>query len=291
MPIQYDKELNPSQHEAVMCTEGPLLVIAGAGSGKTRTLTFRTARLVEQGVAPDQVLLLTFTRKAAEQMIRRAAALLDGRCARVSGGTFHSFSLLLLRRHAERLGYSNRFVILDRADSEVIIEGLRKEAVPRGTRGFPRKRTLAEIFGKSVNKAMEVKEVIEEEFPHFLEFAGDIEHIYQRYVTAKADGDLMDFDDLLVNARLLLATEPEVRRAASAAYRYIMVDEYQDTNLLQAEILRLLADGHDNVMAVGDDSQSIYAFRGACFENILRFPEVYEGAKIVRLRAPGAEEV
>ncbi len=283
MPIRYDRELNPSQHEAVLTTEGPLLVIAGAGGGKTRTLTYRVARLVEQGVDPHRILLLTFTRKAAEQMTERAASLLDDRCARVSGGTFHSFSHLLLRRHAERLGYSPRFVILDRADSEVLIETLKRDLVEKGVRGFPRKGTLAEIFGKCVNKDQEVSEVLAEELPHFLPVARDVERIHQAYIKAKADQDLMDFDDLLVHARMILATEPEVRKAVAASYSHIMVDEYQDTNLLQAEILRLVADGHDNVMAVGDDSQSIYAFRGARFENILQFPDIYAGTRIIRL--------
>ncbi|MFH2098059.1 MAG: UvrD-helicase domain-containing protein, partial [Pseudomonadota bacterium] len=234
MAIRYDKELNPAQHEAVLTTEGPLLVVAGAGSGKTRTLTYRVARLVEQGVDPGRILLLTFTRKASEQMTQRAAALLDDRCARVSGGTFHSFSHLLLRRHAERLGYSQRFVILDRADSEVLIENLRRGLVEKSGRGFPRKRTLAEIFTKCVNKDLEVREILEEELPHFLHLASDVENIHQAYIRAKADQDLMDFDDLLVHARMLLATEPEVRRAVAASYSHIMVDEYQDTNLLQA---------------------------------------------------------
>jgi len=282
--IRYEEQLNSSQLQAVTTTEGPLLVIAGAGSGKTRTLTYRVARLVEDGVSPDTILLLTFTRKAAQQMILRATKLLDRRCEKVAGGTFHSFGNLILRKYASALGFNPGFAILDRVDAEALIGILRKEmgSVTR-QRSFPRKRTLANIFSRAVNKMIPVEEVVCDDYPHLesdLEAMISIQREYKRY---KSEHHFFDFDDLLVYLQQLLKMHPEIRHRISSSFGYIMVDEYQDTNKIQADILYHLTGANQNIMVVGDDSQSIYAFRGANFRNIMQFPRMFPGTRIISL--------
>ncbi len=282
--LDYARELNPAQLEAVRHLFGPILVIAGAGSGKTRTLVYRVARLVEEGVPPERILLLTFTRKAAREMLRRAALLLNESCERVAGGTFHSMAHLMLREYAPLLGYSRQFTILDRGDAEDAINLLRTGlGLSERGRRFPKKETVSSIFSKAVNKGLSIEEVVTEEYPHFIEDLEDLLRLFTHYVRYKQEHHLMDYDDLLVNWLRILREYPEVRRAISQRFEFIMVDEYQDTNALQAEIVRLMAEGHGNVMVVGDDSQSIYAFRGANFRNILQFPRLFPGTKIIKL--------
>jgi DNA helicase II / ATP-dependent DNA helicase PcrA len=282
--IDYENSLNPAQLEAVMFDSGPLLVIAGAGSGKTRTLTYRVARLVEQGVAPYEILLLTFTRKAAFEMQQRATMLLDARCQKVTGGTFHGFANIMLRRYAEHLGLKPGFAILDRGDAEGLISMIRKELVPPGTgSGFPRKGTLANIFSRVVNRVEDLEDILYDDYPHFISVLDEIVAINKTYQQRKMEHNFLDYDDLLVFFHALLKNHPEVRQHISASYRYVMVDEYQDTNLIQAEIVALIANQDNNVMVVGDDAQSIYAFRGAQFKNIMKFPEVFADTRIIRL--------
>ncbi len=282
--IDYERDLNEAQQQAVLYGEGPLLVIAGAGSGKTRTLTYRVARLVENGVSPASVLLLTFTRKASEEMLRRATGLLDNRCRQVAGGTFHSFAHRVLRRYGTRLGFDSGFSIIDRADAENLIAMIRKEIGPPASTGsFPRKQTLMSIFSRAVNKEISVEDVLYEDHAHLLPFIEDILKIEERYRGRKVEDGFFDYDDLLVYLKRLLQEHPDLRDRLSEIYRHIMVDEYQDTNRIQAEIVYLLGSRHQNVMAVGDDSQSIYAFRGANFQNIFDFAETFSGTKIVRL--------
>ena len=282
--IKYEKELNPAQIEAVTSLDGPMLVIAGAGSGKTRTLTYRVARLVERGISPAEILLLTFTRKASLEMISRAAQLLDSRCERVSGGTFHSFSNSMLRKYASILGFDNRYTILDRVDAESLIGMLRKEfELGSKHRSFPRKRTLANIFSRAVNKVISVEDVIYNDYPHFQPYLEDILNLSKEYEKRKVIHKFFDYDDLLVSFNLLLKNHTDIREKISSSYRYIMVDEYQDTNQIQASILYYLASKNKNVMVVGDDSQSIYAFRGANFKNIIDFPALFPGTRIIRL--------
>ncbi|MBW1677204.1 MAG: ATP-dependent helicase [Deltaproteobacteria bacterium] len=282
--IPYKEALNPAQYDAVTTLEGPLLVIAGAGSGKTRTLTYRVARLVEEGIPPSAILLLTFTRRSAQEMLRRAAALLDQRCERVAGGTFHSFANLTLRRYAEKLGFQSGINILDRADAEDVINLLRtRMGLNRKERRFPRKRTIATIYSRAVNKVTPVEEIIRQDYPHFLKETIDLLRLYETYQAYKRENILMDYDDLLIYLRALLEKNPDVQEALSQTYRYIMVDEYQDTNKIQADIIRFLAATHDNVMVVGDDSQSIYAFRGANFRNIMDFPAMFPDTKTIKL--------
>ncbi|MFH2219137.1 MAG: ATP-dependent helicase [Pseudomonadota bacterium] len=280
----FKKALNPSQLEAVFFSEGPLLVIAGAGSGKTRTLTYRVARLVNEDVPPGSILLLTFTRKASYEMLKRAAQLLDSRCERVSGGTFHSFAYSVMQKYGTRFGYNSDFSILDRADSEGLIGILRKElGFVSASRAFPRKQTLMNIFSRSVNKVLPVEEVVFDDYPHFVPELDAIVSLFNAYKRRKVEANLFDYDDLLVYLNLLLREHADIRERLSLTYRYIMVDEYQDTNQIQAEIVYLLAGDTRNVMAVGDDSQSIYSFRGAHFKNIMSFPDMFSGTRIIRL--------
>lgn len=280
----YARALNPDQLAAVTHTEGPLLVIAGAGSGKTRTLTYRAAYLVEKGVSPSAILLLTFTRKASQEMLRRATQLLDERCGKIAGGTFHSFANATLRQYASHMGLDPAFGILDRNDSENLIGMLRKEMQPATRRrSFPRRKTLADIFSRAVNKGLSLEEIIDNDYPHFESHLETIGGLYQLFETRKQEHHFLDYDDLLVYLRRLLAEYPDVQDRISARYRYIMVDEYQDTNTIQAEILYLLTRTNQNIMVVGDDAQSIYAFRGANFRNIIDFPKRFPATRMVSL--------
>jgi DNA helicase-2/ATP-dependent DNA helicase PcrA len=282
--IRYETALNASQLEAVTQTTGPLLVIAGAGSGKTRALTYRAAYLVEKGVSPAAILLLTFTRKASQEMLRRATQLLDERCEKISGGTFHSFANATLRKYASHIGLDPAFGILDRIDSENLIGILRKEMQPETKhRSFPRKKTLADIFSRAVNKGLAIEEIIDIDYPHFAAYLEVINQLHHNFEARKREHHFLDYDDLLVFLHRLLSAHPEIRDRISSSYQYIMVDEYQDTNKIQAEILYLLTNVNKNIMVVGDDAQSIYAFRGANFRNIIDFPKMFPGTRIVAL--------
>ena len=280
--IDYDRELNPAQLEAVQTLEGPVLVVAGAGSGKTRTLIYRLARLVESGVAPENVLLLTFTRKAAEEMLHRAGELSEASCKRVTGGTFHSLAHLWLRRLAPKIGYPRQFHILDRPDTEAILTSLKGEMKIK-SKSFPKNRTLGELFSRAVNRQMGLEELLSSDYPHLLQWSAELSALREAYRVYKQEAGLMDFDDLLILMARVLEEDEEVRAQVASRYSHIMVDEYQDTNPIQARLVRLLALGHDRVMAVGDDSQSIYSFRGADLKNMLDFPELFGGARIIKL--------
>jgi ATP-dependent DNA helicase UvrD/PcrA len=282
--IDYAGELNGTQFEAATRLDGPVLVIAGAGSGKTRTLVYRVARLVESRVNPGQILLLTFTRKAAEEMLRRASVLLGASCDQVAGGTFHSFANLVLRRTARQVGFTPSFTILDRGDAEDVVNLLRSRAgLDRKDRRFPRKSAIVEILSMAVNRARPVADVIGESYSHLAEHGEDIIRLGEQYARYKREKNLVDYDDLLVLLRDLLVEHPDVAQRLSRTYRYVMVDEYQDTNPLQAAIVRGIALTHDNVMAVGDDSQSIYSFRGASFRNIMDFPKLFPATRLIKL--------
>lgn len=282
--IDYRNLLNPAQYEAITSVNGPHLIIAGAGTGKTRTIVFRVAYLVELGVRPESILLLTFTRRAAQEMLRRAATLLDARCERVAGGTFHSFANIVLRQYAPLLKFESSFTILDQGDAEDVVNLLRTQMkFDTRERRFPRKQTLFDIFSRSVNTLVTIKHILKEDYPHFEDYLEDIVALHKAYEEYKAAHNMMDYDDLLLFLRKLLRDHEQVRRTLSDRYKYIMVDEYQDTNRIQADIVRLLADRHQNVMVVGDDSQAIYSFRGATIRNILEFPEEYPGCRIIKL--------
>ncbi len=278
------EELNASQYAAVTSTEGPILVIAGAGSGKTRTLVYRVAHLVEQGVAPESILLLTFTRKSSQEMLYRAGRLLNENCNRVVGGTFHGVANLLLRRYGSHIGFGSSFTIIDRADAEGIANLLKSSlGLGKKDKRFPSKRIIINIMSGSINRSIPLDDLVIEQYSHLTDHLDDLILLNKHYQEFKYDHGLMDYDDLLVNWKRLLAESPEVQEAISDRFRYIMVDEYQDTNLIQADIIRLLAQRHRNVMVVGDDSQSIYSFRGADFYNIMRFPKVFKDTQIIKL--------
>lgn len=284
LSLDYEQALNPQQLAAVQAADSPALVIAGAGSGKTRTLVYRVAYLIDRGVDPGTILLLTFTRKAAQEMLKRAGLLIGVRSERVSGGTFHSTANTLLRRYGRHIGLEPGFTIMDRGDAEDLINLLRTQlGLNEKEKRFPRKGTIGEIFSKAENTLQSLEDVLLGEFAHFAEHLADLEKLKHAYETAKRQRQLLDYDDLLLRLRELLDASPDSRRAVARNYRYLLVDEYQDTNRLQAELIRKLADGHDNVMVVGDDSQSIYAFRGATFRNIMDFPTLFPGATIYKL--------
>ena len=282
--LDYRKELNDAQYQAATTVEGPLLIIAGAGTGKTRTLVYRVAHLIDIGVDPRSILLLTFTRRAAEEMLRRASLLIDSRCNQVAGGTFHSFANLVLREFGRRIDLSPSFTIMDRPDSEDAIQLLRTEmGLNYKDRRFPRKQTVAEIFSMSLNKQTSMADLIEREYPHLCDSLDDLLQLYERYADYKKTKALLDYDDLLTKLRDLLTQQENVRERLSNLYQFVMVDEYQDTNHLQAQIIRLLAATHNNVAVVGDDAQSIYSFRGANFRNIMDFPQAFPGTRVVKL--------
>jgi DNA helicase-2/ATP-dependent DNA helicase PcrA len=282
--IDYRNQLNPAQYQAVTSVNGPHLVIAGAGTGKTRTITYRVAYLVELGVQPESILLLTFTRRAAQEMLRRASILLDARCEHVSGGTFHSFANATLRRYAALIGFDSSFSILDQGDAEDVVNLLRtRMKLDTRERRFPRKQTLFDIYSRAVNTLTPIKEILHEDYSHYEEHLDDILRLQSTYEQYKASHNMMDYDDLLIYLRKLLRDHDGVRRSLADKYKYIMVDEYQDTNKIQDEIVGLLAGRHGNVMVVGDDAQSIYSFRGATVRNILEFPDNYPGCVVVTL--------
>lgn len=284
MPIDFTRELNPAQCEAVQTLEGPVLVIAGAGSGKTRTIVYRLAHLVEQGVQPESILLLTFTRKAAQEMLARASLLLAQGLTGVSGGTFHSFAYAQLRRHAQLFGLESGFTVMDRADALDVL-GQAKDALGLGRteRSFPKKETILELIGKSRNKETDLESVLQQESFHLLPYLEILGNMAKGYQALKQRHGLLDYDDLLFVFERLLIEREDVRERLRERFRYIMVDEYQDTNMVQARLVKLMAGLEGNVMAVGDDAQSIYAFRGASVANILRFPKEYPGAAVIRL--------
>lgn len=282
--IDYKNELNVAQYEAATSVDGPHLIIAGAGTGKTRTITYRVAYLVELGVKPEAILLLTFTRRAAQEMLRRASMLLDSRCENVAGGTFHAFANIVLRQYAPLVGFDASFSILDQGDAQDVVNLLRtRMKFDTKEKRFPRKQTLFDMFSRSVNTVQTLQDVLKQDYPHFQELLEDIQNLQKAYEEYKARHNLMDYDDMLVILRKLLRDHEAAREAVCTRYKYIMVDEYQDTNKIQAEIVRFLAGKRRNVMVVGDDAQSIYSFRGATVRNILDFPEEFPGCKLIKL--------
>ncbi len=282
--IDYAQELNPQQLTAVRNIFGPQLVIAGAGSGKTRTLVYRVSYLIEAGVDPAQILLMTFTRKSAQEMMKRASIVLDERCRRIKGGTFHSFANQTLRRFAKHLGFDPSFTILDRGDAEDLLNVVRSE-LGRNTndKRFPKKRTLLNVLSKSTNTGRSITDILEDEYPQFIEESAVIEQLAVEFQIYKKERSVMDYDDLLTNLKLLLLENTDIRKKISRENQFIMIDEFQDTNSLQADIAEMLASEHKNLMVVGDDAQSIYSFRGANFHNIMKFPERFPGTKITTL--------
>jgi DNA helicase II / ATP-dependent DNA helicase PcrA len=283
--IDYRKELNLSQLKAVTTIDGQILVIAGAGSGKTRVIVHRVAFMLENGIDPSEILLLTFTRKAASEMIGRVQGLLnDNKAQKVFGGTFHSFSNYILRKYANLLGIPSNFTIIDSEDSADTIDLIKSELkVEKKEKAFPKKNRLQEIFSSARNRNMTVRQVIQNEFSGLLEFIEQIELINKGYEKYKKICRIFDYDDLMEVLRDALRDNLNFRRKMNNEFRYIMVDEYQDTNIVQKEIVEFLSEGTGNILVVGDDAQSIYSFRGANYENILRFPQKYPECKIIKI--------
>ncbi|MFA4954257.1 MAG: UvrD-helicase domain-containing protein [Patescibacteria group bacterium] len=281
--IDYQAELNPEQLDVVLHADGPALVLAGAGSGKTRTVTYRVAYLLEQGIAPEQILLLTFTNKAAREMLQRVTGLLGNEAAGLWGGTFHSVANRVLRMTGERLGFGSRFTILDSEDAQSLLKAvLREMAIDPKARRFPTAAVLQNVISFSRNTLASVGQTLDLKHPNFVPFTDEIGEIAKRYAARKLEANAMDFDDLLTNW-LAIFSHPEVGPGLAGRFRYVLVDEYQDTNAIQAALVVALGQKQRNVLVVGDDAQSIYAFRGANVQNILRFPDEWRDAKIFKL--------
>ncbi|MBG0858614.1 MAG: ATP-dependent helicase [Bacteroidales bacterium] len=283
--IHYREELNPAQLEAVTTINGPVLVIAGAGSGKTRVIVYRVAFMLENGIDPGDILLLTFTRKAAGEMLGRVQQLLkDASAQKIFGGTFHSFSNYILRKYSNLLNIPPDFTIIDEEDSADTIDLIRSELrFEKKEKAFPRKNRIREIISSARNRNLTIRHVIMHEFSGLKGFIEQIELINQGYEKYKKICRIFDYDDLMDVLRDSLRDNPLFRKRLHDRYRYIMVDEFQDTNVIQKEIVEYLAESSENILVVGDDSQSIYSFRGANYENILRFPQKYPGCSIIKI--------
>jgi len=282
--IDYAAELNEQQLAAVTSPPGASLVIAGAGSGKTRTLTYRVAWLLEQGAPARSILLLTFTNKAAREMLERVTSLLPSGAEGIWGGTFHSIGNRILRRHAERVGFRQGFTIMDRNDQEELIESIvAREGLRTTDRRFPKGEVLADVFSYSVNTGASVPQVLLAKYRYFIPLAEQIEHTQITYEARKKDVNAMDFDDLLSKTLELFRTCEDVAESYQQQFRHVLVDEYQDTNRIQAELVDAIARHHGNIMVVGDDAQSIYSWRGANFENILQFPKRHPDVQVFKI--------
>ncbi|HSH94298.1 MAG TPA: ATP-dependent helicase [Roseimicrobium sp.] len=282
--IDYAEELNGQQLAAVTALPGPCLVLAGAGSGKTRTLTYRVAYLIEQGIPADNMLLLTFTNKAAREMMRRVTELLHGDQPDLWGGTFHSVGVRVLRRHAELLGFRPDFSILDRDDANDLLKACIADAnIDTKSTRFPKAEVIGDIFSLAVNTGKTVPEVLASHYDYFSMLSAQITDLRERYRQRKKANNVMDFDDLLSLWLDLMRDHAETREFYQRKFQFILVDEYQDTNSLQGELIDILAGRHHNVMAVGDDSQSIYSWRGANFRNILEFSRRHPNAQTYKI--------
>lgn len=282
--IDYTKELNPEQLEVVLHGDGPCLVLAGAGSGKTRTLVYRVVYLLNQGVPASSIMLVTFTNKAAKEMLERISAALASDAKGLWGGTFHHIGNRLLRMYGERLGIVPNFTILDEEDSLTLLKNCISAVNPPADKYFPKPRVIKSIISLSVNLCQSLKDTIEDRFDQLpRQYVYHIEKAAQLYQERKKQTNSLDFDDLLVKWNELLETDAQLRSMLGRKFQYILVDEYQDTNYLQGRIINNLAQPQNNVLVVGDDSQSIYGFRGADVNNILDFPKIFKDARMFRL--------
>lgn len=278
-------DLNPEQRQVAEALSGPMLVIAGAGTGKTRTLVYRTAHIIERQVDPERIMLLTFTNRAAREMTDRVQQLVPVVTERMWAGTFHHVGHRILRRYAERLGYGTNFGIIDPQEARDLMTAVIGDTVAGVTgKRMPKADVMLAILSSALNTDRPLASVLEDDFHTFAESRDRIDQVLTAYLERKVQMNLMDYDDLLVNWRLLLEDHPDIRAQYTAHFQHIMVDEYQDTNALQASVVRLMLGDHRNLMVVGDDSQSIYGWRGADVGNILAFPEAFEGCQIFKLQ-------
>jgi DNA helicase-2/ATP-dependent DNA helicase PcrA len=281
--IDYASFLNPEQLAAVTSGDGPSLVIAGAGSGKTRVVTYRVAYLLEKGVPPSSIMLLTFTNRAAREMLHRVELLIKGESRRIWGGTFHHIGNMILRQYGSSINLNTNFTILDSEDTKALIDSCITELNFRTDKMFPKGKIVLEAISRSTGSERTIADVVENDFSYLLVFAEEIEKAAQLYIKKKRTMNLVDFDDLLYYWKKIMVEIPAVREKLSERFLHLLVDEYQDTNRIQAEIIDIMASAHKNLMVVGDDAQSIYSFRGACFDNIINFPEKYSDTKVFKL--------
>lgn len=280
--VAFERELNEEQYAAVSAPDGPVLVIAAAGTGKTRTLTYRVAWLVERGIEPDRILLLTFTNKAAREMLDRARALVGDSVGGLWGGTFHHMANRMLRRHADALGYPFDYTILDQDDARSLLKSAADELNLLG-KHFPKPDVLLSIFGLASSREQTVLAVAEQRLGGHNIDLQDVARVHARYEQKKRELHAMDFDDLLANGLRLFRERPDILARYRERFAHILVDEYQDTNVIQAAWVDILAEERRNLLVVGDDFQSIYSWRGADFRNILSFPQRYPGARVYKL--------
>lgn len=282
--IDYERELNAEQFQAVTAPAGPILVIAGAGSGKTRTLTYRVNYLLEKGVSLERILLLTFTNKAAREMLERVHQNTSQALGRLWGGTFHHIGNRLLRLHGEKLGYTTRFTILDSSDSEALVRACYADiGLNPKDKLLPKPGVVHEVLSYAASRQQNIDRALNTAFGHLKPFHDQIARLEKAYKLKKKDCDAVDYDDLLLLPLRILKEDAALLEYYQERFEYILVDEYQDTNHIQAEITDLLASRHKSIMVVGDDAQSIYSWRGADFQNIITFPERYPGTQIIRL--------
>lgn len=280
--MDFRNELNEEQAAAVTAPDGPSLVIAAAGTGKTRTLVYRVAWLIQQGVDPGRILLLTFTNKAAREMLDRAQALTGGAVSGLLGGTFHPLANRLLRRHAHEIGFGSDYTILDQDDAKKLMKSCTDE-LELTDKHFPKPQVLLSLFGLASGSSRPLDTLAEEWFDGAPIDIGNILKLRAHYTARKKTLNVMDFDDLLIHALKLFQSSEAVRGQYQERFQYVLVDEYQDTNTIQAEWVDLLAGKHRNLMVVGDDFQSIYSWRGADYRNFLSFPERYPEAQTYKL--------
>lgn len=279
------KELNPQQLEAVSHIDGPLLVIAGAGSGKTKTLAYRVANLISKGVSPERILLLTFTRRASKEMLARASEALgsdNSLTTQVWGGTFHAIANRLLRIYSKSVGLPPEFTIIDQSDAEDMLDVIRQKKIDSQKGRFPRKGTILAIYSRKMNSGEDLEIVIKKQFPWCQKWTSQLKGIYKEYVNIKQQQNILDYDDLLLYWYYLLE-DPGASDVIASRFDHILVDEYQDTNKLQSDILLRMRKNNKNIMVVGDDAQSIYSFRAATVQNILQFPALFPGTCKVTL--------
>jgi DNA helicase-2/ATP-dependent DNA helicase PcrA len=282
---RYKQELNDEQFRVVTSQPKAALVVAGAGTGKTRAITYRVAYLIEQGISPQRVMLATFTNRAAREMLRRVESLTGSQNVhRVWGGTFHRIANLMLRRHATSIGYDANYSILDSEDARDLLNlCIEDAAIDTKKKRFPKAEVLQSVISYANNTDTDLADVIVKQYPYFELLTAQIKRVDLVYQQRKRERNVMDYDDLLLNVKRLLVERKEVADLYAEQFQHILVDEYQDTNKLQAELIDLLAVKHRNVMVVGDDAQSIFAWRGAEFTNIYEFPKRYPEAEMFKL--------
>ncbi len=278
--INYAADLNDQQFAAVTAPPGPSLVIAGAGSGKTRTLTYRVAYLLDNGIYAANILLLTFTNKASREMLERVEQLVPHDTQDLWGGTFHSVGNKILRRHAEELGFEKNFSIMDREDQkELLTTAIAESGINTKELNFPKPDVVADIFSLVQNMDCDMAELLEWKYPYFEHHLEPLQKVQEKYEEKKLATNSMDFDDLLIKTLQLFQENPNICQYYQKQFEWVLVDEYQDTNAVQSDLIDMLAAPHNNIMVVGDDAQSIYSWRGADFQNILQFVDRYEGAR------------